>query len=331
MDKKTPRILLIEPLDHIEIVARWSRYFSEEQGAEVSVALNTYHLPWAQKNLPNFECHGLAEIPRLLPEVDLTILVTIGNDPSRWWPLLAGHNYWVVGHNLSLWLGGPLYDYQPKNLARYLRDRWRRSKLLKLLEGAKHLLVPTDSMRYYLCKRKPGWPVITFPFAFPREDINGKDNKASENLIRLFIPGRVDDRFRDYNPIVEALQPLPTHRPMIELVLAGQVATPRIVDQFSALGPSVQLIYQPKGLDDRTFHEYLTRCDFVIAPLRPSVRSGAYREYIGYTKISGSIFDAVAADKVLLLPAWHPMEWRKQKGYRNGTDLLEVISKSNTE
>lgn len=307
---------------------RWCRYFAEEMGAEVSVCLRDAHLPLAQKMLPQYKCYSLADIPDLLPEVGLTILVTVGNDPGRWWPLLSGHTYWMVGHNLSMWLGAPLYDYRPKTLARYFRDRWRRPKLLRLIKNAQYLLVPTASMRSYLLDRQPQWPVVNFPFAFPKMVGSSAHQGSDSMLLRLFIPGRVDTRFRDYGLILQALRSLPPDSPKIEIVLAGRVVSAGVVDQFLALGPSVTLVYQQEGLDDQTFHAYLSSCDFVIAPLRPSVRSGAYREYIGYTKISGAVFDAVAADKELVLPAWHPVVWRKQKAYRSGIELIEVLFKS---
>ncbi|MEO0626697.1 MAG: hypothetical protein AAFY91_06890 [Bacteroidota bacterium] len=325
MDRKTPRILLIEPLDHTEVVARWSRFLIDECQAEVMLALDNRHRRWAEQLLPDVACYEWTEIHSLLPTVDLSILITIGNYPGRWWPLLSKYRYWVAGHNLSLWLGGPIYDYSPMNLARWLRDRIRRKKLVSLLEGAQYLLVPTGSMRKHLLDRKPEWPVVTLPFSFPPEQILSRPQHVRGHAIKIFIPGRVDTRFRDYHPVLEALQVLPSDSPTVELVLAGRVFSQSIVDQLARLGPTVKLVFQSEGMNDQLFHEHLADCHFVLAPLRPSVRSGAYREFIGHTKISGAVFDAIAADKILLLPAWHPEVWRKQKGYSTGADLITWI------
>ncbi|MEM8583722.1 MAG: hypothetical protein AAGF87_05605 [Bacteroidota bacterium] len=326
MAGQTPRILIVEPLDHIEVVARWSRYFADECKTEVILALNKGHFKWAEKALPDFKCFSLVDIPVLLPEVDLTILVTIGNEPGKWWPLLSQHRYWVVGHNLSHWLGGPIYDYRPKNLARIIRDRWQRPKLLKLLQSAQYVLVPTYSMCDYLLRRRPEWPVVTLPFSFVPKGGEREHRQGDGSSLKIFIPGRIDTRFRDYRPVIEAIRLFPPNSQKITLVLAGRIVSQHIVNQFASMAPWLELVYQQDGLDDQAFHRHLTDCDLVIAPLRWSVRSGAYREFLGHTKISGAIFDAIAANKVLLLPDWHPRVWSRQSGYGNGADLIKLIN-----
>ena len=43
----------------------------------------------------------------------------------------------------------------------------------------------------------------------------------------------------------------------------------------------------------------------VILPLKEQIRFGPFKEYLGSSKVSGGVYDALAFNKALLLPAFY--------------------------
>ncbi|GAB4324666.1 MAG: hypothetical protein Kow00127_17340 [Bacteroidales bacterium] len=138
-----------------------------------------------------------------------------------------------------------------------------------------------------------------------------KKSEAGE-IVRITIPGTIDNRRRDYRLVMEAIRKVAGKlEKEVELILLGRPKGSygrKIAAGFMRLQTDRLRITTFDGkIPMEKFRQYLRETDFFILPVVIPTRYTIYREYYGYTKISGSINDMIVAGKPSLINRDYPL------------------------
>ena len=171
-------------------------------------------------------------------------------------------------------------------------------------------------------------PCLGLPWALPHSD---QQSSSAPGLAHYIIAGRVDERFRDYGPVVEALHLLGSSS-IMRLELLGAPSHPRdkgVLSSFAERLPeSVELITHDRYVSPDEYDAALRGCTAIINPHRGRVPYAGYAEYGGRTKISGSENDQIRSRRPALTDArYRGMSCLAscQRSYRNGQELAAEI------
>jgi hypothetical protein len=151
--------------------------------------------------------------------------------------------------------------------------------------------------------------------------------------VHITIPGGVDKRRRDYEPVVDALRKTIGRSPVkIFLYLLGKCNGAygrKVVQELRALeNDKFSVVYFSDFVSQHDFDEIMRKTNLVISPVNPDALTQLYGEIYGKTKISGSITDIVLFPKPLIMPQSYALNehWKKVFfTYENSEDLSNII------
>ncbi len=300
----------IEPAAHLEIVIRWAdRYIELRPEVWVVVHLQQKYLkeiPDRLRKTPQFQwvspargqswsCYFAGWVEELTA-AERVILITTAGRYDYFKRVRKPLRLTVVAHNLH-WLLAVRRFREPglRHLARRLKQWRRNGNRIKLLARAAALAVPTQQMADYACNElKHEGKTEVLPFAFAPADTAPPPLPPPGEELCIAIPGTVRERGRDWVMGQAKLLELATrYRCRIELV--GRLAEPKIADRLRAAG--LEVITHSQTLSEDEYQSALERAHMIWVPLPEYVSVAGYREKMGYSKVSGGWFDAVAAGK----------------------------------
>lgn len=157
-------------------------------------------------------------------------------------------------------------------------------------------------------------------------------NEISDE-IQITIPGGVDKRRRQYEPVVEAFKLLVHKTPKkLCLHLLGKCNSKYgrwIISEFKKLeNDNFRIVFYENFVSQKDFDETMKKTNLIISPVNPDALTQVYGEIYGKTKISGSITDIVLFPKPLILPATYKLNNTLEQlffRFENGNHLCEIM------
>ncbi len=275
-----------------------------------------------------------------LKEINFTedsrlVIATIGRRPHWFASAIGRVRYFVVLHNLNYCFDRGAYRkaaHSLKELVQDGRDYLRKPGKRRLFTQAEALLYPTEQLaqegRQQFFLKGASHRVV--PFAARRDCPKVSYSGSAVHPLKVIVPGSVTYRARDYDALIEALAVAVPSGAAIEIHLAGRIIDAAILQQLTNRLPhtiqtkvpsAVQVFSYPNGLQEEQFITLLASADILLAPLQMEVPVGRYRELLGFTKASGTPFDAIYYGKPLLLPHYHPLRDPAVVHFSDGTQL----------
>lgn len=348
---------VVEPFDHIEVVHRWLPIFEGMSIANVTCHLSPRYRDeflGLYPHLTNVRISGPPEkvswaqyLQGLqLGPADKIILATIGAKPHWFNSLIGSVEYFLIIHNVNSAFSSRQNlstGCNPIYLLRQSLRMARRPYHEALLRGASGLIFPSAELARTAHARADNSmpPFHTIPFAFRGEY---QVTQITETRpLRLVLPGTVSHNTRDLELILRVIKMLPPTPSAIVIHLAGKIRDKQIITALRQICPvhtgraneatsNVSVFIYPEGLSHVHYQELLQQADIIWAPLCRRVRSGNYWEVMGQTKISGSVYDAIYANKPLLIPAWYRIEDNPAIiRYRGLEDILDTLTNWQSE
>lgn len=243
-------------------------------------------------------------------------------------------------HNANTWLNrwrsisisfSPYILY--KDLSYFIRIAifgldWLYTK--KLLERIDFITLPNEIIRSYVEKsslmdsRK-----IAPPFPLAVYDNNTVDDR-NEDVIRITVPGAVDQRRRDYQLLLSAWKRvIPKLNRRVELSLLGKTKGRygrKIVNAFRDLqSDKFNFRSYLNRLQQLEFNEVMRSTDLLASPIILDTRYKIYREKYGFSKISGIETDVIRYGVPAIIPSGYPLD-EKLKPIIDGYNSLESLS-----
>jgi len=207
------------------------------------------------------------------------------------------------------------------------RAHFYKSKLLNALAV---LAFPNEKILDYVkmtFELPADLKLTSLPFAYFRSKA-----QQSRNKITISIPGTVSNKLRDYDTVLAAFSQLEMQKlPPLRLVLLGRPKGDgqTILTAFQQLPlAELELITFDQFIPPKAFENWLLSTDFLILPFKTVNRNHIYREWMGYSKISGMYNDMIRYGLPALVTEEYPLEEEIQKitaTYRTGEDLATKI------
>lgn len=205
---------------------------------------------------------------------------------------------------------------------------WLHTK--RLLEKVDFITLPNKTIQNYVEKRglmDSGKVAPSFPLAVYDNGTTGDKNK---DVVRITVPGAVDQRRRDYQLLLSAWkQIIPKLEKRVELSLLGKTKGGygrKIVNAFRDL-QSDKFSFKSylKRLQQLEFNSVMRNSDLLLSPIILDTRYKIYREKYGFTKISGIETDVIRYGIPAIIPSGYPLEGNL-KQLIDGYDSLEGLS-----
>lgn len=282
----------------------------------------------------------LKQINASLNEHDVIFISTV----ESCYRTYAGLNYRALTilriHNVNTWLNrwksvnislSPYILY--KDIFYFIRIAifgldWLYTK--RLLERIDFITLPNEIIQKYvekngLIESKNIAP--SFPLAVYEEKISNERNK---DVIRITVPGAVDQRRRNYQLLLYALkQIIPKLERRVELVFLGKVKArygKKIANSVQKL-QSERFSFRSylKRLQQMEFNEVMASTDLLVSPIILNTRYKIYREKYGFTKIAGIETDVIRYGIPAIIPSGYPVH-ENLKPIIDGYDSAESLS-----
>ncbi|WP_116108230.1 hypothetical protein [Lewinella sp. IMCC34191] len=340
----------LEAFDHTELIERWVGLIASIAGVKVVCHVKPCYqesLRAQYSTVPNVSIGGPTEgiswpayIRRIqFDSTSVAVIPTVGQRPHWFTSLISRVNFYLVLHNLNYWFDRSAYRLPrstvkdlAKDVRQYIEIRAKRS----LLTSSLALLYATDALAQEGMRETSLGNVnhLVLPFSCLRNSPVQITANADRRTLQVVVPGSMSSRARNYKLVLDGLAGAAGNDAMIDIHFAGKVVDQCIQRQFqefvterSLSGTNgIQLHWYNDGLDEQQFDAVLTSADVILAPLKPEVTVGRYIEKIGYTKASGTPFDAIYFGKPILLPFWHPLRDPAVLHFSDGTHLGDVLT-----
>lgn len=222
--------------------------------------------------------------------------------------LLLVHNaHSFLAPGQSLFFQEPLQDR-----LRWLKITFNRSHFYqkKLLGAVFAMAFPTEIILDYVKDKFeiPGHlKLLALPFVYFREK-----EKIQQEKITVTIPCTVISELRDYESVLNAFSKIKTQlKENIRLVLLGKPKGDgkKIIESFHALkSDQFEVITFKTFIPAAEYERWLLSTDFLILPLKKSGKNYIYKEWLGYSKISGSVNDMIRYGIPALIPEHYPLD-----------------------
>ncbi|MGK2860332.1 MAG: hypothetical protein ACSLE0_00230 [Chitinophagaceae bacterium] len=195
--------------------------------------------------------------------------------------------------------------------------------------------VLADSMVPYLKKKiSSGKKIYSLPGTYFDPNQSYLLNFEKKQLVKIVIPGTVDERRRDYSQIKDLLEKATLQNIKIELSLLGAFKTgysenTRRFCQAYLQDHDNLKIFDVEIVDQPEFDKNMQDCHFIWMPAQPkiSIADGIIEEY-GKSICSGNIGDAIKYAKPFFVPAIIPLDkplLNSAIRYESLTDILNLI------
>jgi hypothetical protein len=193
----------------------------------------------------------------------------------------------------------------------YRLDWYYRKKLLKKVD---YFAFPDNKILSYAKQNLNNLSdkCIKLPFTYTTKDQSFQlSNEQNKDKITIGLIGKVDQRNRDYDMVLESFKILATNlereKPdyKIRLVLLGKANTnygKAVSQKLKALeSPYLEVLTFPGFVPQEEFEKHIKKSSFFILPIRVKTRYTIYNEVYGETKISGGINDVITYKKPALI------------------------------
>lgn len=226
-------------------------------------------------------------------------------------------------HNVDVWFDNPLkkqltlLKYRLKNNKGGLKKRvylpikyffkensWqkKRSTMVATIKSEKQkVLVYSNSQKACLANYLPANQIIVFPFCVRQAT---EDLSVENKVLRVCVPGSVDNHRRDYNELFEMLkQNKSDYAGKICIDLLGYIPkhesklVPKI-EELKMLG--IDIIYNTDFIDEATYSRRLQLADIILGNLKASLNE---QSKYGETKETGVVFNMIKAAKPGIFPS----------------------------
>lgn len=340
------RIALIEPFYHQEIIYRWLELLAdppihwtvltaEAIRQQAPAAIRTQeNVRWVTWTDPQSAWQTVQEEDATIQDQEAVILLTTGLDYHIWASLAVRPPLILVNHNTTALLrhpgtGGEGVGGSLPALARKLRydlvgrDRQR----LRLLHRTAAIAFPTAYTKMYAERLGPMPTGIILPFGYYRPLTH---QAAEDGRVHIGLPMSALSR-ENYKLVRELLRNLSEQvRQPTTVHLLGRDRQPKRTDQLQKLlkEGALQLNSHTDILDQATYDTLLEQMDFLLLPIPKYQYFGPFRERMGFTKISGSLFDMIYYNCPALLPQHYPLPKATESlvyRYRNEGDLQNTL------
>lgn len=340
------RIALIEPFHHQEIIYRWLELLTDPPVSWTVFATNSIrkqapdhvreqgNVNWITWTEHTSAWDTVVREDALLQAQEAVILLTTGLDYHIWSKLTVRPPLIVVNHNTSALLrhpskGGEGVGNAPLARIRKLRyDLLGRDKhRLRLLNRTAALAFPTAYTKMYAEKLGPMPTGIILPFGYyqPKDQI-----KTTAKGLRVGIPVSCLEResYRTVRTLLQAVEK--SLQTALTIQILGIDEQERLNRKLSKAltTEAIQIDSYTETLDQARYDTLLGQLDFLLLPIAKFQYFGPFRERMGLTKISGSLFDMIYYNCPALIPEHYPLPKATEalvQRYQNTKELQAVF------
>lgn len=348
MDKRT--IALVELASHNEVLSNYckilhaanfnlcifSNQFNYTQIKDLS-----FELEWNLQEEKESVSTYIKRIKGKLNQCDLIIFTTIEKNFAFFSKLDLFPPQILVVHKLMMFIDPRKQFMFDTNRIQNLKDLVKicryylsceKTRNLNFIKGFDGLVFPSLQMKQYLDEKNwntelPSSLVIDFAV---HERLDYRPSKSE--VMKVTIPGIISEKSRNYQVVVDAFKLVEISEP-IELILMGRPKGKygrKILADLQALtGISLKLKSYEHFVDQKEFDQTLKESDFLILPIAKYMKVSIYKEWNGYTCVSGNINDMLRFGTPSFLPAYYPLDKSFEpliSTYINAQDLASQIS-----
>lgn len=166
-------------------------------------------------------------------------------------------------------------------------------------------------------QNKQQWWLSQFQYCRNVSDFHGQLSekgpfKCSDltSNISLVIPGGITDNGRDYHLIRSFVMAISSDI-RLELVFLGFASSPfarRFLKSMYKIKPAgVQIVSFEKYVPADLFQFYMEKSTLIWLPLKPFRYYSGVMEKVGYSTVTGGVFDVWKYQKPCFLPSWYPV------------------------
>lgn len=235
------------------------------------------------------------------------------------WPKSLYIAFKTISHILRIELRGGALFYRRKALLAF--DRY---------------LFPTDDIAHYVINNlNISYHKLLIPsLPFVATDTNKEQGgttptNAAEKIVA--IPGSFNLKRRNYSIVYKAIKKLPPQEKTLHLHFLGPVQgkpAKALKQKISSLRrPDVKLYFYEKFVSEHSFNKIINQANFLILPLRDTVRYRIFQEQYGKTKVSGSVNDAIRFGKPALIPHFYPIPTALRPLFADYNDAKDLAQK----
>ena len=235
----------------------------------------------------------------------------------------------------SIWVDKSSIQNYTFDVIKFLRSKIRREVFFKhkLLQKINYISFSSKNLSIYAKSISPKFQdkiIEPLPFSFFEEAKIGE----SESQIIISISGRVDNRLRDYEVILNTLKEIiPFNKKKIILQLLGSTNRSygeKLVREIEDLeNDNFKLVYFEKLLSQKEFDYFLKRTDFMILPSKRHKKFGIIKEEYGKSTISGGLNEIVRFGIPTLLSDSYKTETKFEPLISTFRDQQELLEKLN--
>lgn len=346
-------IALVELYDHSEVLRTYCEYL-ENMDIKLLICtralikvdlekagLNTKKIEWLLLEEGIGIRRFLGKYESRLSMCDYIFLLTANRPFSQFTNLSFLPKTILLLHNTHAFLAPTKHLYWswsnwPNILLRHLRfllggDRYHLSMLLNSVHS---WAFPSKFIRQYALDNN--WiPSGQSTMVLSVGNYRPIPNFQEKDPIRICIPGTIKSNGRDYTAVIRAFeQLLPDSKQEIHLVLLGRpkgsygIFMQEAFQDLSERHHHFTLQCYDDQIPQDVYDFQINQAHFIILPLTKYARYNAYRERIGYSKISGTINDMIRFGLPTILPYHYPQatQWAPLTvNYQNAQDLQDKI------
>jgi hypothetical protein len=185
-------------------------------------------------------------------------------------------------------------------------------------------LVYALAQKKYILNKLPQAKVIVFPFCIHQ---NLEDLSTTNQLLRVCIPGSVDQSRRDYQNLLLTLKMYqPFFNKHVSIDFLGYLSKDNqdILAQILDLKETgLSVFFNQNFIDDSEFNTRLQSCDIILGNLKVKINS---QSKYGETKETGVIFNMIKAAKPGIFPkVYKPIKELEHSCIFYDDDLFEVL------
>lgn len=181
--------------------------------------------------------------------------------------------------------------------------------LPKVVRNMNYYCFADENVKNYVIENKICEKERIFP-TIPGSVFSGEFKPFEiENKIRICIPGIIDERKKNYSPVIEALKLIKNNiQHPVEIVLLGKPVGKYgqwVIDEFSKLDTKNLSVISFTGfVEQAKFNELMFGSHLLITPTKETTVFRIYKEIYGKTKASGSVGEMVKYGIPNLFPSY---------------------------
>ena len=324
--EKIAKIALFEPELHHEVLEIFLAYYVHiaENISILTYSENIKYINETSRFQPNvtwctFENRKKDEllIKQWISEqsdVDLFVWITLS-------PLWLNFNVeklpvnsMLVIHNYHFWFD---YENHKAPLFHHLKTIWHQWI---------YFFSYRQKQKRWLSRFRYWNSLVSFPFLPPQRI--PPQHSTSKNNLSVVIPGSIRENGRDYGLVIQLIEKLPTTM-AIELLFLGDASShfaQRFLKSIFKIKPiTVIIVHFKHYVPEDLFTFYMQRATFLWIPLMPYSYYGGVIEKVGFSAITGGVFDAWKYQKPCFLPFWYPIPSGMEQLVLPYTRIDEII------